>query len=317
MARGLFTLVGLLIASWTWSISLFDQSRYSLDSAVRQQYSESADQYHNTFFIGLDFHSVLSDEKGDWGTFVFQSYFTQLNNAPSHPKIFNSGDDSKWMFRIVRLDLTRGSYYQPYFRVGHIEIPFGLEHTWDTNGAVLDYQLMPLVGLKADWGVSAFREYRAFEYEISWTTNSGQEFVQESGIYALSGRVATSRYSDWIAGVSFFESKNNLDQSRIWRAIDGQWFVSRWTLLGQWAVGEFNENDISSSLYEVQYSFPRSDWNVTLQKFEHDLGADYEHQMLVVRWTPDSHWDASLNLKDQTVNDVNSTASIFQLRHRF
>ena len=102
--------------------------------------------------IGLDSHKVISGEGGDWGTVVMQGYLTRIDNQAQHPPFFDGADDTQFVYRIVNLNLTRYGRGRFNVRVGHFEIPFGLEHVINTNGTLRDFMHGPNLGVKADWG---------------------------------------------------------------------------------------------------------------------------------------------------------------------
>ena len=93
-------------------------------------------------------------------------------------------------------------------RLGHIEVPFGIEYPIDTNGRALDYAPWEpnFVGIKADWGVSLNGIKNGYEYEVALLRGSGNGYASESvdreAPYFISGRIGATRNADFGFGLS-------------------------------------------------------------------------------------------------------------------
>lgn len=104
--------------------SLFENSRAIIDLSSRFSAKIDGDGESFTHFVGLDTHNLFSDEKGDWATYVGQI-------------------DWSLTTRMLKLNvnlLGRIIDGAPNVRVGHYEIPFGLDHLINTNGTLHNFK---------------------------------------------------------------------------------------------------------------------------------------------------------------------------------
>ncbi|MCH7720287.1 MAG: hypothetical protein IH988_04770, partial [Planctomycetes bacterium] len=194
-----------------------DNLRLTLDLSSRVTLSTRRGKVGSEQVIGLDLHKVFSDASGDWGTLRLQPYLTRIDNLAPRAPFFEDDDDWELAFRFFDFNYTRVDRGRLNFRIGHFEIPYGLEHLIDTNGTVR--QLIPgrNLGLKADWGVSANGVLPYFDYELALTRGTGNEFFHRRGPFTVAGRIGTPRDRNVILGMSVFHG-------RVWSpAAVGQW----------------------------------------------------------------------------------------------
>ena len=184
--------------------SLLENLRFTVDLSSRAGVSDAGDAaYQNV--IGFDLHKVVSGARGDWGTVVLQGYLTRIDSQPKHPPFFDDADDLEFVYRIVNFNLTRYGRGRFNVRVGHFEIPFGLEHLINTNGTLRDFMHGPNLGLKADWGAGVNGSFPRFEYEVTVSRGTGNRFFAAGGPFVVAGRVGTLRNANVVVGVSAFQ----------------------------------------------------------------------------------------------------------------
>ena len=126
--------------------------------------------------IGLDLQKIFSDEKGDIATLLFQPYVVRRDNALPIPQ--HVEDDDDWEFEIhdFYLNVTRWGAGRTNFKIGHFDVPLGLEPNVDTHFTVRQLIPGPNLGQKKDWGVSLNDNLPSFDYEVALTQGSGAEF---------------------------------------------------------------------------------------------------------------------------------------------
>lgn len=169
--------------------SLTDNARWAFDLSARGMYNNRANEWYSAFFMGLDLHKVFSGPDGDWGTLVLQPYVMRLD-SPAQPAFFEDHHDWELVYRIFNFNYTGLAGGKFNVRVGHFEIPFGLEHVVNTNGTLHDYMHGPNIGIKADWGVSLNGELETFDYEFSLTRGTGNEWSSRDLLGTDRGSVA-------------------------------------------------------------------------------------------------------------------------------
>ncbi len=255
--------------------------RLSLDLSSRVVDFDAADEVGKVNVVGIDLHKVFNSPSGDIGPLVLQGYMTSLDNQIKHPPFFKDENDSRLVYRIFNFNYTALGSRLPNLRVGHFEVPYGLEHTINTNGTLRDYTHGPNLGVKADGGFSLNKELPAFEYEVSVTSGGVQEVDQVKDSYVYAARVGTPRDDNLVLGIAVFDtSLGTVSKQRL--GLDSQYYLGPFAVFAQLDVGKNND----------------------------DIG---------IRLEPDRHWDMSAQIKqelDTFTNTNEDTLISAQLRYR-
>lgn len=302
--------------------SLGENMRVSLDLSSRITHFDRADETGYTNVAGLDLHKVFSGNDGDIGTLTVQLYWTRIDNLIMRPGFFDGPDDTELVYRIVNFNYTGFGTQAPHIRVGHFEIPYGLEHTIDTNGNLRDYTHGRNLGVKADWGVSVNGGLPTLEYEVSYTLGGGQEAERKDGSYVWAGRLGTPRDDNQVYGVALYHAElKNTERNRL--GLDAMWYYDLYGLFAQLDIGEDADNDVLNGIVELNWRNPQETWLLFLQNqyFSTDR-SDGDQQALRhnlgVQYTPDSHWDFSAQYQhDSEVFDGAPEERIFSLQARY
>ncbi len=157
--------------------------------------------------IGIDFHKVVSTQDRDVGTLLLQGYLTRIDEMEAHPGFFEDESDTQFVYRIFNFNYTGLPGHAPNIRVGHFEIPFGLEHTINTNGTLRQYQVPRNLGVKADWGVGVNKQHRHFEYEVGLSSGGGQSIERNNESFVFSSRLGTRRDENHSFGLSLYRAR--------------------------------------------------------------------------------------------------------------
>ena len=232
----------------------FENARITLDLSSRLSTVIDGGSEGFTHFVGLDAHNLFADENGDWGTFVGQLYM--VGKDPD-------GAETDWMLTTRMLNLNMnflGKFIDgaPNIRLGHYEIPFGLEHLINTNGTLHNFMHAQNLGLKPDWGVFLNDENPAFEYELGVSRGSGMHYRRSGDPYAVSGRIGSPNEENFVMGASFYRSKLHSSPGvrRTRYGIDLQRYFGAYGLLGDFALGDDEGESVSNSLIELNWRNP-------------------------------------------------------------
>jgi len=145
----------------------------------------------NANSIGFDLMKRFTSDTGDWATVHLQLRMAYRWNQ-WRPEPWTEGeDDWELEWHEATLRLTRWFRGRMNFKLGHFDVPFGLEPVVDTHGSLIQLQSMRNVGFKKDWGLSLYGQLPSFDYEASLTAGSGMELTHASGSYLTSARVGT------------------------------------------------------------------------------------------------------------------------------
>ena len=310
----------------TWSSG----ARIAFDTSVRVAHNTTTDNTDGFIFSGVDAHRVFSNEKGDFGTLLFQVYAAKLQDVEGHPPIFADENDTEITYRNVYFNYTGLGRGLVNFKVGHFEVPFGIEHYVTTNGELRDYQHRANIGVKADWGASINGGTQAFDYEVAWQRGSGNEWETEGDPGLIAARVGTSRRAPWSVGLSYFEGdifryadpQNPLERDRV--GIDFSYAWHRMEFLGEFSRGKDFDDDVTSSLAEVNMYSKDTTWFFygQLRHSEIDSASTDHITSATIGWKfePDNHWSVSADY----IHELNARARLdrqrivrAQLRYRF
>jgi hypothetical protein len=178
--------------------------RWTIDVASRPIIDTLDQDLRSLHAIGLDIHKVFSTDTSDIGTLVAQLYLTRVDRISKRPFFFDDDHDWELVFRIFNFNLTRLADGKVNIRVGHFDMPYGIEYTINTNGTLRQFTTVQNLGLKNDFGFSLNGVLSDFEYEFALTRGTWNEYFQEGQPYILSGRIGTPREENLIIGLSTF-----------------------------------------------------------------------------------------------------------------
>jgi len=233
---------------FSWNSNL----RWSVDLSNRYIHNENDSYFQNV--MGFDLHKVFSSDSGDIGTLVFQPYVVNLDNKNGTPHFFD-GKDTELTWRIANFNFTGLSKGGMNFRVGHFEIPFGLEQNIDTNGTLRQYTFADR-GIKADWGVSVNGVLPSWDYEIALTRGSGNDITDRHEPYVFSGRIGSPSQKNLVAGFSWFDGEVLTAHGKNKRqrlGLDLAWYRYNWESLVEISAGEDEGSDVTNALAEVSW----------------------------------------------------------------
>lgn len=235
--------------------SFMHNTRWAFDVSTRQIRNLDADEGYSQQAYGLDLHKVFTGADGDFGTLVFQPFLVRLNNFPHHPAFYDDGDDWDIQWRVVNFNYTGFSQGGFNVRVGHFEVPFGLEQSVDTNGTLRQYSFMDR-GVKCDWGVTVNGNLPQLDYEFALSRGSGNDYLDRENPYVLSGRVGTPGHQNTIYGVSYFYGEVLAGRETTKRkhiGFDVAHYINQWELLSEVSGGENADTEVANWLAEASW----------------------------------------------------------------
>ncbi len=285
--------------------------RFAIDLSSRQLYSSATDNWHRVDFIGTDLHKVFTGKSGDIGTLTLQGYFTHIEDEEIRPGFF----DGKWtyVYRIFNFNYALLPRGRMNLRVGHFEIPMGLEHTIDTNGTLRDYTHGRNIGVKADWGASLNGILDGAEYEVSITRGSGNSWETNGDPYIAAGRIGTPSYRNLVWGVSAMSGDiyvhnsggQTIERQRV--GADVQWYVNQYGLLGEISVGERDGDSTSTGLIELNRTANSGSWMAYAQLVYTTLNPDDSPRQDASTLFVGAKWDLTRwNFSLQVSHDLDS-----------
>ena len=301
-----------------------DNLRMTIDMSARSivPHKNGTSGSGSVAFIGLDLHKVFSDDHGDYATLIAQPYLTKLNSVKgSH--FFEGNNDWELVNRIMNVNFTRIGGDNVNIKVGHFEVPYGLEQPINTNGTLRDMFSPKNLGVKGDWGVTLNGLLTNYEYEIGVTRGTGNEFFDSEDPYAVAGRLGTKRDENLVLGLSFFRGSlwnpgalggykagladpstvtgNIIDRQRY--GVDVQYhFETPWSLLAEFNWGQDFDRDVFNSLLELDYYQASksvmwfTQFNYLSEKYSATMGG-WEASItgaFGLRWTPNNNWALSV-----------------------
>jgi hypothetical protein len=237
---GLDTLKGKFDGDGALSL-LTDNLRWAVDIAGRINTDENSG-FTNQQFFGIDLLKTVSTPKRDIGTLIVQLYIDRNSDAPPFRET--------WDFKVRELHfnyhVTRSGSVN--LRIGHIQIPYGLNLPPITGGTLRQFDTGPNLGHKVDWGTSINGVNSQFVYEVSLTRGSGFDYKDKGDPYLVSGRIGTPNQKPFVFGASglhgkVLNSRNGKIINRTRIGIDVRWQGGPIDALAQVSVGQDNSID--------------------------------------------------------------------------
>jgi len=314
----------------TW-LSSIENFRYTADVSVRPQVELKQNDYSHIESLGIDTHKVFTSKSGgDIGTLIIQGYFTKLNDIKMHPPFYSGPEDVKFICRICNFNLVVMDRGKLNLRLGHAEIPFGLEYNQDTNGTLRQYSNPRDLGNKLDWGLAANGKFSGGGYELSLSRGVGIDWRNDGQSYIVAGRIERNNGYSSVIGLSGFyghlrsstASTEFIKRSRIGLDAHIQW--RNLSFLAEVSVGEDNDSDRVTALLETDIHSKNEKWLSYIQlknTSTKPVGASWDtirQSSLGVRFTPDNSWTLSGQwTHDLAVMDSMSKKSMLELQARF
>ena len=128
--------------------------RFTVDVSSRAEFDDTTDELAWEQALGVDLLHVFSGPSGDLATLTAQLYLTRIDNQSRRSPAFDDDDDLELIYRILNLNVPVLDRGRMNVRVGHFELPYGLEHWVNTNGTLRTFTSEENLGLMIDWGVS-------------------------------------------------------------------------------------------------------------------------------------------------------------------
>ena len=309
------TVVIIYFAQFLWAemeVPFLENSRLTFDVSSRISYFERNQEAQFQQFVGFDFYKPFNDGLNDVGYLTLQPYLYRVDNGVRTPGLYDDSHDWEVIFRTVAFTYTGLGHKLPWIRVGHFEIPFGVEHTKNTFGNLHQYAQTQKLGLKVDWGFAIGQELEKWQYEFSLTRGSGLKYRDRQNPYAFSGRVATLNDNYWAAGISFFYGdvlREKSLQNRQLVAVDFQYFWNSWGLLTEFHAGDVDEKDTFGSLIEVNWRNMDETLELYGQYHYRDTRESAEFSSIV--------FGAIYRLKPNIIISTQMTYELSQLRDNF
>lgn len=291
--------------------TLGDNMRVALDMSTRFSVATDGRDAVTQEFVGLDLHKVLSGVSSDWGTLRLQPYAARTDRDGRH--------DWKLEYRFLDFNLTSLARNRLNLRVGHFEVPYGLEYLVDTNGTLRDTIVRRNLGLKSDWGTSLNGVLPAVEYETALMRGSGNDYSGRGDPFLIAGRVGSPREAALVVGLSAFYGRvQDPDAIRVTSSeraatvvrrtrlgVDAQLELGRFALLAEASGGRDFGRDVANELVEL-------DWPGQGERLGTYVQARSFAERLVPGWTVSTEavvgarydWARGWSLSGQFTHDV-------------
>ncbi len=288
----------------------------------------SANHLSDITFVGLDLHKVFSSAQGDWATLTLQPYITKLSNQHRRPSFSTGKDDWGLVYRIFNLNYTGLAQNQINLRVGHMEVPFGLEQVVNTNGTLRDYNHSKNIGVKSDWGVSLNGELSVLEYEVALLRGSGNAYSSRDAPYLVAGRVGSARDQPIRFGLSAYHGDVQQRTGTTTRTRVGLDAIVDWhafSFLSEVTAGKDAGAPAANGTLEIDWTNRDETWLVydQIRVFASGLEPGWStatSNALGLRFTPDAHWAFAVQWVQDLVNSSGTArdgVASLQLRCRY
>jgi hypothetical protein len=288
--------------------------------------------------LAFDAYAKLGTPQRDVATLVSQVYLSRVQRHPAPPPFFDGPSDTEVLPMINTINLHLTGDRRLNLKVGHFELPYGLEATITNAGELRGFTLGPNTALMVDWGATLNGTLERFQYEVGVGRGSGMFYADNFDPYSLFGRIGspvdTETYggtTGW--GFSVFRGKvlnpaRTAVHLRQRIAVDGQVYFGPLGLLGELSTGAngagatrarvlngLAEVNLTSRLETVSgYAQLQGERTAAAGR-----GVRHWAQTLGVRWTPAPGWIVSAQRDERIWRQAGMPPQVFysfQLRRR-
>lgn len=278
-----------------------ENSVFKKEVILNGSWSDEKDKLAGKQSAGFEILKRLTDRQGDWGTILFQLRFVRYDNT-----YMLVNDDMMPLAHADKKNAWKVELHDAYFkytdnfkgrlnlRLGHFDVPFGLEENVDTHSTLIQLMSMRNIGFEKDWGISIGGQLTRLDYNFALTRGSGMEYIDRGQNYLLSARIGTPADKNFSVGLSGLygepidtmavmrgKKMGMMEEPDTWFGRDTEppdGIIKRWrmgvdsiylygpyTLKGEVSYGEDINQDIVNSLAELDYLFPNQKMQLVAQ----------------------------------------------------
>lgn len=308
------------------------------EASVRHVRDETSGRHGERYNLVLDVYAKLGTPRRDFATVVAQVYLSRLERHPAPPAVFDGPTDTEVLPTINTVNLHLTEDRRLNLKVGHLELPYGLETTITNAGELRSFTMGANTGLGVDWGATLNGTLERFQYEVGVGRGSGMFYADNFDPYSLFGRIGSPVDSETYGGTtgwgfSVFRGKvlnpartAVLQRERV--ALDGQVYFGPLGLLGELSSGANGQGArrvrVLNGLAEVNLTSRRETVSGYVQLVGERTTAGGRGvrgwtQVMGVRWTPAPGWTVSAARDERIWRQPGTRPQVFlnvQVRRR-
>ncbi|MEN9812782.1 MAG: hypothetical protein RL479_1468 [Verrucomicrobiota bacterium] len=288
--------------------------------------------------LAFDAYAKLGTPQRDVATVVAQVYLSRVQRHPAPPPFFDGPSDTEVLPMITTINLHLTEDRRLNLKVGHLELPYGLEATISNAGELRGFTLGSNTALMVDWGATLNGTLERFQYDVGVGRGSGMFYADNFDPYALFGRIGSPVDTETYGGVtgwgfSVFRGKvlnpaRTAVHLRQRVAVDGQVYVGPLGLLGELSTGSNGEGAgrarVLNGLAEANLTSRRETLSGYVQLVGERTSAGGRGvrtwtQVVGVRWTPAPGWILSAARDERIWRQPGTPPQVFlnlQVRRR-
>ncbi|MCH2208116.1 MAG: hypothetical protein MK132_19895 [Lentisphaerales bacterium] len=304
---------------------MLENTRASFDLTSRASYFEREDEVTFQHFVGMEIFKVFHSGNQDIGQLLVQPFIHRIDNGVRTPGYYDDNHDTEFIWRTVTFTYTGLGYHMPWIKIGHFEVPFGVEYTKNTFGNLHQYGQTRKLGLKMDWGLAIGQELTYWQYELSTTRGSGLKYRDKDNPSAYSGRISTLNNEDWVAGLSFFAGdilKNKETFKRQLISLDIEYAFEQFSLITEVYSGEHEKDNIYGGLLEINWRSKDEQAEIYTQFQHQDIQRQNDYSAISIGTKSRISCELELSLQmtfeiDRAPEETRSSIFEFQMRYLF
>jgi hypothetical protein len=311
---------------------------FTTDVSVRSVSEAHGGRSGMQYDAGIDSYGSFAGAAGDIATFIGQVGVSRAQRHPAPPGFFDDGDDTAFLIKVATLNFHLNQERSLNLKLGHFEIPYGVEANISNAGELRSSTRGANTGLMLDWGATLNGTLPKFQYEVGLGRGSGMTYSDRFDPYSLAARIGTPVDYEGYAGVnaigiSVFRGRilNMKRSAAMWReriAFDAQHYRGPFGLLLEASAGSNGtgpaRTKVAGALLELNVTNPAETLSfyvqVTTERQRTGARASRGGSLVAgARWSPDGHWIVSLQRDEVVWRPTGAPAAGFlalQIRHR-
>lgn len=245
------------------------------DDTARGTYDSGSERIGSRMSVGVDLRKRFYGRTGKTGELMLQAYLVQADDLMDPLLLFHEVEDWEVQWNDTNYNHAALPDDLMNIRVGHFDLPFGLEPTIDEQGSLRQFLHESNFGFREDWGITVNGGDGELSYEAGWTRGTGNDFRTTGDPGLVSGRVGAKPARNVQAGVSFLEGRTMnyvgpdrtteiVDRQRV--GVDFQIHHRGFALLTEASMGSDENENVHHRLVELNWS-PAYDETLTWLQF--------------------------------------------------
>ncbi|MCH8330899.1 MAG: hypothetical protein IH946_05895 [Bacteroidetes bacterium] len=195
--------------------SFFSEESFSFNKELISGgfWSDLNNHFSGKQSLGFETLKSFKNKNGSWGSILIQfrlgrydRYYTMSNGMKMYSMHLPYENGWSFEFHDAYFKYTGNFKGKLKIKLGHFDVPFGLEENEDTHSQLTQLMSMRNLGVKKDYGLSLSGQLPHCDYNLA-ITNGSRYIPKNMGSYIISSRIGSPSDQNLNVGISGMKGK--------------------------------------------------------------------------------------------------------------